>query len=52
MVETEKDRRYMLGLAKLLGVDMEENDPFDDERVDVAGFTKDYFQRSTMHGFQ
>ena len=33
-------------------IDMEEEDPCDDERADVAGFTKDYLQRTSLHGLQ
>ncbi len=44
--------KYMMGLVDLLGVDDEENDPHDDERHDAAGFTKDYLQRTSLHGLQ
>ena len=44
--------KYLMGLAHLLGVDDENDDPYDDERHDPAGFTKDYLQRSTLHGLQ
>ena len=50
--EKEGDRKYLMGLAQLLGIDMEEEDPYDDERADVAGFTKDYLQRTSLHGLQ
>jgi hypothetical protein len=51
-VDREDDRKYMMGLARLLGVDLEEDDPHDDERVDSAGFTKDYLQRTSLNGLQ
>lgn len=41
-----------MGLVALLGVDNEENDPYDDERHDPAGFTKDFLQRTSLHGLQ
>ncbi len=44
--------KYMMGLVDLLGVDDEANDPHDDERDDAAGFTKDYLQRTSLHGLQ
>jgi len=40
------------GLVDLLGVDDQEQDPYDDERDDAAGFTKDYLQRTSLHGLQ
>jgi len=40
------------GLVDLLGVDDELHDPHDDERDDPAGFTKDYLQRTSLHGLQ
>ena len=52
MGEKEGDRKYLMGLAQLLGIDLEEEDPHDDERVDAAGFTKDYLQRTSLHGLQ
>ena len=47
-----EDKKYVLGLATILGIDMEEDDPHDDERHDPAGFTKDYLQRTSLHGLQ
>ncbi len=44
--------KYVMGLLELLGADDEENDPYDDERHDAAGFTKDYLQRTSLHGLQ
>ena len=42
----------MEGLATLLGIDQEKNDPYDDERHDPPGFTKDFLQRTSLHGLQ
>ena len=39
-------------LTELLGVDMERDDAHDDEREDAAGFTKDFLQRTSLHGLQ
>lgn len=50
--EISNQHQYMMGLATLLGLDEEENDPHDDERHDPAGFTKDYLQRTSLHGLQ
>ncbi len=44
--------KYMMGLLELLGADDEQNDPYDDEREDPAGFTKDFLQRTSLHGLQ
>ena len=49
---TETERKYIMGLVELLGVDDEKADKFDDERHDPAGFTKDYLQRTSLHGLQ
>ena len=48
----EEKNKYMMGLVNLLGIDDQEDDPHDDERHDAAGFTKDFLQRTSLHGLQ
>ena len=51
---TEKGGKFCSHfVADLLSIDMEkEEDNYDDEREDAAGFTKDFLQRTSLHGLQ
>lgn len=48
----KKSDLFMSGIGNLLGLDEQRNDPYDDEREDPAGFTKDFLQRTSLHGLQ
>ena len=50
--DQDSKKKYLMGLADLFGIDDDVNDPYDDERHDPAGFTKDYLQRTSLHGLQ